>query len=90
MIEPTLPDPQELFATFAERQQELLTAGRRATLDALQAYIEAAGVVADTQEKLAASSEIEWLGRLLRAQAALTRELADASARFTSQLIEED
>jgi hypothetical protein len=89
MIEPTLPNPEQMLATLVERQRELLMAGRKATLDALQAYAETGGVVADAQEKLAASSEVEWLSRLLRAQAGLTRELVDASTRFTRELMEE-
>ena len=89
MIEPTLPDPEQMLATLVERQRELLMAGRKATLDALQACAETGGVVADAQEKLAASSEVEWVSRLLRAQAGLTRELVDASTRFTRELIEE-
>jgi hypothetical protein len=90
MIEPTLPDPDQIVATVLERHQHMLMAGRKATLDALHVCAQTANAFADSQEKLAAMSEVEWLSRLLRAQAGFTREMLDASAKFTRELMEEE
>jgi hypothetical protein len=89
MTAQTLPDPEQLLGDIIERQRQLFMTGRKATLDALEVYAQMAGAIADSQEKLADSSDIEWLSRLLRAQAALTRELIDASTRFTREVMEE-
>jgi hypothetical protein len=55
-------------------------------VDAFQQSLEA---VAEAQEKLAASSEAEWLTRLLQAQATFTRDMAEASGKFARTLLEE-
>ena len=55
-------------------------------VDAFQQSLEA---VAEAQEKLAASSEVEWLTKLLQAQAIFTRDLAEASGKFARTLLEE-
>jgi hypothetical protein len=89
MTEQTLPDPDELLASIVERQTEMLTAGRKGALDALEACVETASALADSQEKLAAASEVEWLSRLLRAQAGFTRDMLAASTRFAREVMEE-
>jgi hypothetical protein len=89
MIEQTLPDPEQMLAGIMERQGEMLSAGRKATLDAFQTYTETASAIADSQEKLAAASEVEWLSRLLRAQASFTRAVLDASAKFADEILDE-
>jgi hypothetical protein len=86
----TLPDPEQLLGDIIERQRQLFLSGRKATLEALEVYAQTAGAVADSQEQLADSSDIEWLSRVLRAQAAFTRDLIDASTRFTRELMEEE
>jgi hypothetical protein len=58
MTEQTLPDPEQVLAQIVERQRQMLMAGRKATLDALQGYAHTASAVADSQEKLAAASEV--------------------------------
>jgi hypothetical protein len=90
MIEQTLPDPEQMLTSIMERQGQMLTAGRKATLDALQTYTETASAVADSQEKLAAASEVEWMSRLLRAQASFTRAVLDASSKFADEVLQED
>jgi hypothetical protein len=55
-------------------------------VDAFQQSLEA---VAEAQEKLAASSEVEWLTKLLQAQATFTRDIAEASGKFARTLLEE-
>jgi hypothetical protein len=90
MAEQTLPDPEQVLSSIMDRQRQMLTAGRRATLDAVHAYEETLSTFADSQEKLAAASEVEWLSRLLRAQASFTREMVDASAKFAREVLEEE
>jgi hypothetical protein len=89
MTEQTLPDPEQMFASIMERQGEMLMAGRKATLDVLQTCTESASALADSQEKLADASEVEWLSRLLRAQATFTRAMIDASAKFADEVFED-
>jgi hypothetical protein len=89
MIEPTLPDPEQVLATIVERQRQMMLAGRKAALDVLQVYSQTATAFADSQEKLAAESEVEWLSRLLRAQATFTREVLDASEKFARDVMDE-
>jgi uncharacterized protein (DUF2384 family) len=88
MAEQTLHDPEEVLASIMERQEEVLRAGRKASVDALQAYEQTLSAFADSQEKLAAASEVEWLSRHLRAQASLTREVGDAFAKFAREVMD--
>ena len=82
MIGHTPPDAEQVLASIAERQRDMLMAGRSAMLEALDAYVQTADAFAESQEKLAAASDIEWLNRLLRAQAGFTRDVVDAAAKF--------
>ena len=88
MAEQTLHDPEEMLASIMERQEQVLNAGRKASLDALQAYEQTLSALAESQEKLAAASEGEWLSRHLRAQANLTRDVGDAFAKFARDVID--
>jgi hypothetical protein len=88
MAEQMPPDPEQVLASFMERHEQMFTAGRRATLDGLQAYEETLSAFADSQEKLAAASQVEWLSRLLLAQAGFTREVVDAISKFTREVME--
>jgi hypothetical protein len=88
MAEQTLHDPEEMLASIMERQEQVLNAGRKASLDALQAYEQTLSALAESQEKLAAASEVEWLSRHLRAQANLTRDVGDAFAKFARDVID--
>jgi hypothetical protein len=84
----TLPEPEQLVAGFAEGRRRMRMAGCRSALDAFQTYAQTAFALADSQEKLAATSELEWLSRLLQAQAIFTREVAEASERFARSLMD--
>ncbi|HTE59581.1 MAG TPA: hypothetical protein VK631_04475 [Solirubrobacteraceae bacterium] len=88
MAEQMPPDPEQVLASFMERHQQMITAGRRATLDGLQAYEQTLSAFADSQEQLAAASEVEWLSRLLTAQAGFTREVVNAISKFTHDVME--
>jgi hypothetical protein len=88
MIEQTLPDPEQVLADIVERQKQMLLGSRKATLDALHVYMQTADAFADSQEELAAASEVEWLSRLLRAQAGFTREVVAASEKFARDVMD--
>jgi hypothetical protein len=89
MAEQMPPDPEQVLASFMERHEQMLTAGRRATLDGLQAYEQTLSAFADSQEKLADSTDVDWLSRLLRAQAGFTREVVDALGKFTREVTDD-
>ena len=88
MVEQTLHDPEEMIASIMERHEDVLEAGRKASLDVLQTYEQTVNAVAESQEQLAAASEFEPLSRLLRAQASLTREVGDAFAKFAREIMD--
>jgi hypothetical protein len=67
---------------------DLNIVGRQAMTEFLEAYAETAGAFAESQEKLATSTDVEWLSRLLYAQATFTREVADASTKFARDVME--
>ncbi len=81
-------DPEEFIAGLQQHSEQLLDAGRRARLDMIASYEQALEALAESREKLADASEIEWLSRVLRAQAGFTREMAEASGKFARELLE--
>jgi hypothetical protein len=84
-----LRDPEEIVASLRERNEQLLEVGRSARLDLIQSYEQALSALADSREQLADASQIEWLSRVLRAQAGFTREIAEASGKFARELLDE-
>jgi hypothetical protein len=86
MNEQMLPDPEQVLASIMERQNDMLEAGRLATLEALHVYEQTANAFADSQEKLAEQTDVEWVSRLLRAQATFTRDMLDASTKFAREV----
>jgi hypothetical protein len=86
--EPLTRDRDEILASIRERNEQIMAAGRKTRLELLEAFEQSLSAFADSQEKLADSSEIEWLSRLLRAQAMFTRDMTDASSKFARQLLE--
>jgi hypothetical protein len=83
-----LRDPEEIVASMQERNEQILEVGRRTRLDLIESYEQALGALAESREKLAETSENEWLSRVLRAQAGFTREIAEASGKFARELLE--
>jgi hypothetical protein len=86
--EPFTRDREQILASIKERNEQIMQAGRQTRLELLEAFEQALGAFADSQEKLADSSEVEWMSRLLRAQATFTRDMTDASSKFARQMIE--
>jgi hypothetical protein len=79
---------EQIFTTLRERNELMLEAGRQTRLELLAAFERTATAFASSQEELADKAEVEWLSRLLRAQGAFTRDLAEASGRFGRGLLE--
>jgi hypothetical protein len=90
MTQPFTTDPEQILAGMREWTEQLLEASQRTKLELTAAMQETLAAVADTQEKLAEASDLEWMGRLLRAQATFTRAIGDASAQFARDLLDED
>jgi hypothetical protein len=81
-------DRDEIMASWREPAEQMLAASRRTSLELADAMGQALTAVADAQEKLADTSEPEWVSRLLRAQAAFTRDMGDASSKFVRDALE--
>jgi hypothetical protein len=88
MAEQFVPDPEKVLASIRDSQEHLFAAGRKTRLEFLDAYEQTLSAFADSQDKLASMSEVEWLSRLLKAQASFTRELVDASGKFARELLQ--
>ena len=86
--EPLGRDREQILASIRERNEQIMAAGRQTRLELLEAFEQTLGAFADSQEKFADQSEVEWLSRLLRAQATFTRDMTDASSKFARQLLE--
>jgi hypothetical protein len=82
------PDPEQILSSIREHGEQFLSAGRRTQLELLETFEQSVGAFADAQEQLAEASDVEWLARLLQAQATLTRDIAGASGKFARQLLE--
>jgi hypothetical protein len=80
-------DPEKIVAGIRDGQEELLTAGRTTMIEAAEAMEQTFSMFADADDKLAESTEIDWMSRMLRARAAFTRDLLSASSRFTRELL---
>jgi hypothetical protein len=78
----------QIMTTLREHNEPMLAAGRKVQLELLAACERAASALASSQEELAETAEVEWLSRLLRAQATFTREMAGASGKFGRELLE--
>jgi uncharacterized membrane protein len=88
MTQPPLRDREQILESIRERNEQIISAGRQTRIELLEAFEQTLSAFADSQEKLADSSEVEWLSRLLRAQATFTRDVTDASGKFARQLLE--
>jgi hypothetical protein len=88
MSEPLLQDRDQIMASFQERNEELLAAGRQTQLELVDAFKRTLCAVADSHEQLAETSDVEWVSRLFRAQATLTRDMCEASCKFAHQILD--
>jgi hypothetical protein len=88
MSDPLLQDPEQIMASFRERNEEILAASRQTQLELVEVFKRTLNAYADSREQLADVSEIEWLSRLLRAEAGLTRDVCEASCKFAREILD--
>ena len=87
MTDTLTQDPEQIIAAIRDGQEELLAGSRKTIIEATEAIEQALGMFADADDKLAQSTAVEWMSRLLRARAAYMRDVLSASTRFTRQLL---
>ena len=78
----------EMLMRLQAQNEQLLAASRQTQLEMVTAFEQAATAFAASEEELAERAELQWMSGLLRAQAMLTRELADASGKLARELLE--
>jgi hypothetical protein len=81
-------DSEQILADIRERNEQMFAVSRRTQLEMVEAFEKALTMFADSHDKLAETSEVDWLTRLLRAQATFTRDVADATGKFARQVLE--
>jgi hypothetical protein len=73
-------EANNVVAHIREMKRGMLAASGRSRLKLARASGLALSSFADSQERLAAASSVEWVSRFLRVQATCTRNVIDASA----------
>ena len=71
----TLPTADETMDRIRELNERILDGGKQAGGAYLDAYEQALQSIADYQEQIAKSSDVEWVTNIVDAQAKFTREL---------------
>jgi hypothetical protein len=74
---PTMPDAEAASERIRELNEQALEFGRKIGIQVLEASEANLKTIADYQEKVADSVHVEWIATAARAQANLTRELAN-------------
>jgi hypothetical protein len=72
-------ETNEALERIRELNEQILAAGREWGIGFLGAYEESLRSFADFQERSADRTDIEWVSRLVKAQADFTREIAKLS-----------
>jgi hypothetical protein len=73
--------------SFRDVNEQILDFGRKTGATVLDAYESTLKTVADYQDKLAETSQVEWVSNLAHAQAELTRGVAKVYASTARGLI---
>jgi hypothetical protein len=73
--------------SFRDVNEQILDFGRKTSATVLDAYESTLKTVADYQDKLAETSQVEWVSNLAHAQAELTRGVAKVYASTARGLI---
>ena len=68
-------DAEQVTERIRELNEQILDFGRKAGLNFLEAYESTLRTFADYQDRVADSSQIEWISSIARAQANFTREV---------------
>jgi hypothetical protein len=83
----TQPTFETAFEQVKEINEQLVEAGRKASVQYLDSYEKAVDRAIDVELKLAGLSRQEWLKTLVDAQAEITRELTEAYTKAARSLL---
>jgi hypothetical protein len=83
----TTVDTDAAVERIRELNEQILGFGRKAGVSFLEAYEQNLKSFAEYQDKLADSSQVEWVASIARAQANFTREVSAAYAASARDLL---
>ena len=83
----TNKDAEAAVERIRELNEQILDFGKKAGVQFLEAYETNLKSFAEYQDKLADSSQVEWVSSIARAQANFTREVSAAYAESARELL---
>ena len=83
----TARETEQAAERIRELNEQVLDFGRKAGLNFLEAYESTLRTFADYQDRVADSSQVEWVSSIARAQANFTREVTNAYASTARDLL---
>ena len=83
----TASETEAATERIGELNEQLLDFGRKAGRSWLDAYETAVGTFADYQEKLADSTQVDWIASIAKAQAGVTRDVSRIYASTARELL---
>ena len=83
----TNKDAEAAVERIRELNEQILDFGKKAGVQFLEAYETNLKSFAEYQDKLADSSQVEWVSSIARAQANFTREVSAAYAASARELL---
>ena len=83
----TSNDAEAAVERIRELNEQILDFGKTAGISFLEAYETNLKSFADYQDKIADSSQVEWVSSIARAQANFTREVSAAYAASARELL---
>ena len=83
----TQPTFETAFEQVKEINEQLLDAGRKASVQYLDSYEKTVDRAIDVELKLAGLTQQEWLKTLVEGQAEITRELTEAYTKAARSLL---
>jgi transposase len=78
---------EETADRIRDLNERIIEAGRKAGNAYLDGYEKTLRSIADYEERMADSSQVEWLSTLLNAQADFTREIAKAATASAREFL---
>ena len=83
----TTEQAEQAAERIRELNEQILEWGRKAGLNFLEAYESTLRTFADYQDRVADSSQVEWISSIARAQANFTREVTRAYTATARDLL---
>jgi hypothetical protein len=81
------PDAEAAVERIRELNERVLSFGKEAGVSFLEAYESTLKTFADYQDKMADSSQVEWVSAAARAQANFTREMTKLYADSAREML---